>query len=440
MMPNKKNLFLFIILPGILTWIAYLVFCLLEEGNKSISFYMIIYSISFVLFLIAYFFIKRNKDKENIFFRIKLPWLIIIFGLLYRITLLPSATSTSEDIYRYVWDGKVLLNGFNPLVVPPNAPQLEHLRDDVYDKIVYKHIPAIYPPLSQLVFTVVYFFSGNSLFGFKILYFVCEAVILIFLLKLLLIKKYNPDFIILYAWMPLPVMEYFVNAHLDPFGIMLMIVSLYFLEKGNYLKSSVFLALSALARLYPAFLIPLIFRKIGFKKSIYFIAVFSIVMIIFYLPFLSGDLTLFTALSSYLARWEFNGSVYNLFKSIYSDGEPARIICGICFLVSISIISFRYKDFLKASFGIFLSLIIFSSTLYPWYLGWIAALNPFAGFYSILSLFFTSNLSNVTPMGDTWQEYTWVLLLEYVPFFILLGYDLVASFFKRASPSPSLGE
>jgi hypothetical protein len=163
-------------------------------------------------------------------------------------------------------------------------------------------------------------------------------------------------------------------------------------------------------------------------------------VIIFYLPFISGELTIFTALSSYLARWEFNGSVYNLFKSIYSNGEPARIICGICFLVSISIISFRYKDFLKASFGIFLSLIIFSSTLYPWYLGWIAALNPFAGFYSILSLFFTSNLSNVTPMGDTWQEYTWVLLLEYVPFFILLGYDLVASFFKRVSPSPSLGE
>jgi alpha-1,6-mannosyltransferase len=424
LLANRKNIFLFIILPGILTWIAYLVFTLLEDGGKSISLYMIIYSVGFVLFLSAYFFIKRNENGEISFLKIKLPWLIIIFGLLFRLTLLPSATSTSEDVYRYVWEGKVLLNGFNPLTIPPNDPQLEHFRDNVYDKITFKHIPAIYPPLSQLMFAAVYFFSGNSLLGFKIVFLICEAVTLIFLLKLLVLKKYNPNFVILYAWLPLPVMEYFINTHLDPFGIMLMIISLYFIEKGNYLKSSVFLALSALARLYPAFLIPLIFRKIGFKKSLYFIITFSIVVIIFYLPFLSGDLTLFKALSSYLARWEFNGSVYNLLKSIFSDGEPARIICGICFLISILIISFRYKDFLKASFGIFLSLAIFSSTLYPWYLGWAAALNLFAGFYSILSLFFTINFSNVTPMGEVWQEYTWVLLLEYIPFFIFLGYDL----------------
>jgi hypothetical protein len=386
---------------------------------------MIIYSISYVLFLLSYFFIKRNEENDISFLKIKLPWLIIIFGLLYRVTLIPSATSTSEDVYRYIWDGKVLVNGFNPLVVPPDDPQLEYLRDEVYDKIVYKHIPSIYPPLSQMAFAAAYYFSGNSLLGFKTLFLVCEVLMLIFLLKLLDLKKINPGFIILYAWLPLPVMEYFVNAHLDPFGIMLLIVSLYYIERGNYLKGSVFLALSSLARLYPVFLIPLLFRKIGFKKSIYFIIAFSVVMIIFYLPFLSGDFLVFDALSRYLGRWEFNGSIYNLLKSIYSDGEPARIICGICFLVSTLVISFRYKDFLKATFAIFLSLIIFSSTLYPWYLGWAAALNPFAGFYSLLGLSFTINFSNVTPMGEVWQEYTWVLLLEYFPFFVLLGYDMV---------------
>ena len=422
---NKRKVFLFVILPGILTWIAYLIFILFEKGHKSISLYIIIYSVSFILFFLAYSFIKRNEDGENSFLKIKLPFLIIFSGLLFRATLLPAETSTSDDVYRYVWEGKVLINGFNPLVVPPNDPQLEHLRDNVYEKLTFKHIPAIYPPLSQLVFAAAYFLACDSLYGFKIFFFLCEAVILIFLFKLLTLKKYNPNLIILYAWLPLPVMEYFINTHLDPLGIMLMIISLYFIEKGKHLKGAIFLALSSLARLYPVFLIPLIFRKIGIKKSFYFIIAFSVVMIIFYLPFISGDLSVFDALSRYLTRWEFNGSVYNLLKNIYSHGEPARIICGICFLISIIIISFRYKDFVKACFGIFLLLVIFSSTLYPWYLGWIAALNPFAGFYSVLSLFFTINFSNVTPMGDVWQEYTWVLLLEYVPFFILLGYDLI---------------
>ena len=433
---SRKKIFLFVIAPGMLTWIAYLVYTRIYKGDSSVLLYMILYLINFLLFLFTYFFIKRNENRGVSFLKIKLPWLIIFFGLLYRVTLFTSGTSTSTDVYRYIWDGKVLLNGFNPYVLSPDDPQLEHLRDSVYIKATNKLVPAIYPPLSGLVFAAVYFLSGDSLYGLKTLFFFCETLILIFLLKLLLLKKYNPNFIILYAWLPLPIMEYFINAHLDPLGIMFMVISLYYIEKGNYLKSSVFLALSSLARLYSVLLIPLIFKKIGFKKSIYFIAAFSVVMIIFYLPFILGGLPIFGALSLYFSKWEFNGSVYNLLNSIFSNGEPARIICGICFLVSILIISIRYKDFLKASFGVFLSLIIFSSILFPWYLGWIAALNPFVGFYSALALFFTSNFSNVTPMGDTWQEYTWVLLLEYVPFFILLGYDLVKLKVKKSDLPP----
>ncbi|MFA4924481.1 MAG: hypothetical protein WC557_09840, partial [Ignavibacteriaceae bacterium] len=64
-------------------------------------------------------------------------------------------------------------------------------------------------------------------------------------------------------------------------------------------------------------------------------------------------------------------------------------------------------------------------------MGWISAVNPFMQFTSVMSLLFTTNFSNVTPMGKVWQEYTWVLLLEYIPFFVLLSYDLYKLKFKK---------
>jgi len=88
------------------------------------------------------------------------------------------------------------------------------------------------------------------------------------------------------------------------------------------------------------------------------------------------------------------------------------------------IISFRYKNFVNGVFAVFLTIIIFSTTLYPWYLGWIASLNVFTGFFSLLSLFFTINFSNFTPLAEKWKEYPIVWIIEYVPFYGLLFYDL----------------
>jgi hypothetical protein len=98
--------------------------------------------------------------------------------------------------------------------------------------------------------------------------------------------------------------------------------------------------------------------------------------------------------------------------------------CAVLLSLSVLVISIRYKDFMNGVFAVFLCMIIFSTTLYPWYLGWIAALNVFYPFYSVLSLFFTINFSNLTPLAPKWKEYPIVWIIEYLPFYGLLFYDL----------------
>jgi len=179
-----------------------------------------------------------------------------------------------------------------------------------------------------------------------------------------------------------------------------------------------------LSKLYPVILFPIIIKKFGLKKSFVFLLLSVLLITTIYLPFLNWNLSVFSALTNYLANWEFNGSIYNLLKYNLNDGNLSKVICASAFIISIGIISIYYKDFTKAAYGIFISLIVFSVTLYPWYLGWIAAINPMFAFYSVTSLLFSINLTNFTPLAPVWKEYLMVLLIQYIPFFILLIMDI----------------
>lgn len=435
---NNHKSFLLLLLTGILTE-AFYTFFTLNNGNGDIGLYMFIYFETFIVFLFVFYLIKISNPETGIssFSLLRIftkdesespkfivPVIIILFGILFRLTLIPAAPTTSPDVYRYIWEGKVIYNGYNPFQYSPDADNLKDLRNDVYDKVTFKDIPAIYPPAAQLVFLLAYTLSGDNLTSLKLIFLLCELITMIFILKLLYLKKKNPNYIVLYAWLPLSLMEYFVNAHIDVVGIMFLVLFIYFLEKEKITASVIFFTLSFLVKLYPVFLIPLLLRKLNIRRFIYFILIFIIISFLFYFPFVSGGISVSDALRIYVNKWEFNASVYYLLSAFIPQHEIARIICGILLFISLIIITVYYKEFIKGVFGILLAVIIFSPILYPWYLGWISALNPFAVFYSVLSILFTINLSNFSPLGKVWHEYFPVLFTEYLIFFILLAYDL----------------
>ncbi len=420
----RKNLFTPLIICGLLIEISFLLFAVLEN-DRNISLYIATYFVTFILFFFAYFLlIKKSvvdsdeKSKQN------LAVLIIVAGMIFRLTLIPTLYTTSDDVHRYLWEGKVIANTRNPFTAPPNDSTLNQLHDENFEKVTFKHISAIYPPLSQIVFTVSYLVAGNSVVFLKIIYLIFELVTLIFLFKLLITKGKNPNLVLLYAWLPLPILEYFNNAHLDVFGITFLVVFIYYFEKQKFNLASVALAFAFLSKLLALLVLPLVIKKLGIKKSIPFYGIFLFISVIFYLPFVVGNVEVFSGLFKYLSRWEFNGSVYNLIKVIFSSGQIARIVCAILLSLSVLIIAVRYKNFINGVFTVFLCVIIFSTTLYPWYLGWIAALNVLNPSYSIMSLFFTINFSNFTPLAEKWKEYPIVWVIQYIPFYSLLVYDL----------------
>lgn len=61
----------------------------------------------------------------------------------------------SDDLYRYVWDGRVLAAGLDPYAHAPEAAALAPLRDACFWLINHAELPTIYPPVAVLAFACV---------------------------------------------------------------------------------------------------------------------------------------------------------------------------------------------------------------------------------------------------------------------------------------------
>ena|GEM_PF-716040 len=58
----------------------------------------------------------------------------------------------SDDLYRYLWDARVLGHGIDPYLYAPDDPALYGLRDELHGRVNNPEVPTIYPPLAQLFF------------------------------------------------------------------------------------------------------------------------------------------------------------------------------------------------------------------------------------------------------------------------------------------------
>ncbi len=159
--------------------------------------------------------LKKSEDKLG---TREILIIGLVFGLVFRITMLITEPSLSDDVYRYIWDGKVASHGINPFQHPPNADTLQTLRDSqYYPKINHREISTIYPPVSQMVFSVVYKIKP-TVFAFKVVFLLFDLLTIAALLLLLRSLRLSLNRSLLYVWNPLIIVEFSGNAHADIIG------------------------------------------------------------------------------------------------------------------------------------------------------------------------------------------------------------------------------
>jgi hypothetical protein len=434
----------------ILYIISYIVLWYLGDFRSNI----LNYFIALIPAYVAYFFIvyyslnNKSAQQKNFVF-------LIIIGIIVRIILIPQQPFLSDDVYRYLWDGKVSFSGFNPFSYPPNSVALQNLQDtNIYPYINFKGIPTVYPPLSQLVFLMSYII-GYNIIVWKIILLLFESILVFFLYKLILHFKVNLMRLSIYLLNPLAVIETHGSGHLEIIAIMFLIIGIYYFYKNKTATSIFMFVLSILSKYNPLFMIlPLIKKRFLLKFSI---ILFSVVVVL--LPFALNGTVPTAGMISYSNRWEFNGFFYKIFIFLYeitgfeiqkwftiayngrmedfylSGALYYRFFAIVVFLVIVIdqikklklTENFKGVNYLKPVLFIGYSMLLLSPTLYPWYLIWVIPLLIFIPNWSWLFFTFLIQLSYYVLqqyiLDGVWEESTLILLLQYIPFYVLLLFE-----------------
>ncbi len=196
-MKKYNILFYSFLLILLLLFIFFKYVCLLNKPEYKIVITLLLFSVYFCIVLLL------NKNiKINLI-------IILLAGLIIRFLFFDNnLTEFSGDANRYIWDGRIQVQGINPYLYSPDSKKLKSFQDGIiYPGINHKDYKTIYPPLSQIIFYISYLAGGDSFYSLKFIYFFFEILTLIFLILLIKDKRY----ILIYFLCPLIILETYLG-------------------------------------------------------------------------------------------------------------------------------------------------------------------------------------------------------------------------------------
>ena len=400
-------------------------------SKTDIHIFLSLFLLLAIIYLIGTYFILNHLHQIG---RSKsLVIIIIFFAIFFRIALIPTGPNPlSNDIYRYIWDGRVQQTGINPYLYPPSSKQLESLRDDkIYPLINRKDYPTIYPAGAQIFFRVSHTLIGDRIVGFKGLMVFFDVATVLVLLALLRTYGFEEARIFIYAWNPLVIFEIGFAGHLEGLTIFLMVLAFYLNAIKKNIPAVIALTFSSATKLYPALMLPALLNR---GERIKGTAIFLCSFLVLYLPFLNAGKKITGFLPIYFKNpyERFNLGLKYLIMRLFPEWDYLTISKIFMLMLTIAGICIFFKDKRKerhlhcAYVLIGLLIILMPTSLQPWY---VVVLVPFLTFFpSGAWMIFTgtvalSYIKYASPAGILPAK---VLFLEYFPLFTFLpaGYIL----------------
>ncbi len=355
--------------------------------------------------------------------------LVIGFGILFRLTLVPHAVVGSDDIYRYLWDGKVAGSGVNPFLYLPTDPRLSNLATaELPAKVNHPDLRTPYPPMAQALFLLSNRLFGDSSAGFKLLIVVIDCLTLLILWRILRGRPGALTALALYALSPLPILYFGLDGHIDALGIPFLLLAVLFCLSGRPVRGVVALGLGGLAKLVPLILLP---AFLDVEKGVRRLRVILLPILIAglgYLLYYEPTQGVFDSLRTLGSRWEFNGSLFSVAYFLTDSNETAHNISAVLLVLFLGLVAVTRRSLLEKAFWGLVGAVLLSPVVHPWYLTWLAALLPLRWSPSAFALLALSFIPNIVvyqyrTTGE-WNDQPLLLLLEYIPVFLLLAREV----------------
>lgn len=378
--------------------------------------------------------------------RLTLVWGVAVAGRLLLLFLEPHL---SDDIWRYLWDGHVQLQGVNPYLHAPDAGTLDPLRTSWHALVNHPSVPTIYPPGAQLVFALLAA-VGSRVLVYKAAWIAADLAAAWVLGRIARNRSLDPiPVLLLYLWCPLLLVEVSWSGHLAPVALLPMMAAVWLSEKGVRGRGDAAeggrpwaaggaLGLAAAVKFAPAAGFPALARRYGWRGG----AAFALAAGLAAAPYLGAGPRLWAGLAEYVERWFFHPGPFRILELLVGSGTAKA--CAAAVVAGLAVRAGREGWSLeRALFWTVGAALLLTPTLHPWYLLWIlpfAALRMRPGWILFTGTAFLS-YAHLDAYGRTgeWPQPLWLTLLIWVPPLALMGWEALTSRTGARWASPGSG-
>lgn len=414
------------------------------------------------LFFLFYKFVQLLKTNTKL-----LTWLAFSFRAVFILAI----PNLSQDFYRFIWDGRMIIEGINPYLFTVESFISKGVFPVAQAQELYSGMGNLnaahftnYPPINQLCFVIASFFSSKSILGsvivLRLLIIAADFGTLYFgkkLLEKLNIPAYN---IFWYLLNPFIIIELTGNLHFEGVMIFFLIWSLYWLYIGKWKWAAIVFALSVSVKLIPLIFLPLFFQwftkrenstRHKFTRLISFYAIVIITTAVLFLPFYSSEFlnNYSKTVTLWFQDFEFNASLYYLAREIgylFRGWNEIAIIgktIPLLVILFIVIITFFRKnkttvELITAMLFVLSFYYFTATTVHPWYIANLLILSIFTKYkfplvWSLVIILSYLAYQNINKADKS--ENLWIIFLEYLTVYGVFIWEV---FIKKASKKGSL--
>lgn len=314
-----------------------------------------------IVFLLLFGTNLLQKQKNN------LHW-PTIWGLTVLTRLLFLLFPESDDIYRYIWEGLIQNEGFNPFLYAPNAPALAQIPFIHKEMINHPEFPTIYWPVAQLLFRFVTLFSLSPI--------VMKSALLLFDIGTMfliwqLLSPQKKHMSLWYLFNPVVLFAIAGEGHLEIIPVFFIVLALYLHKKKHSSFVYISLGLAICTKVNYLLFLPLFISGANWKKS-----PLVLLPLLLFVPYISTDVNPLLVPFRFGGEFAWNGPLFT-FLSLFLQNKSVYLLIttGLILCYTVTYLTAVSKEELLAKTAILF--ILFTPTLHYWYL---LMLTPFLVF------------------------------------------------------------
>ncbi len=363
-------------------------------------------------------------------------WYVVGASVVFRLLFLGAPPVLSDDFYRYIWDGSLVVNGWNPYLHHPQTiadsvvKQINGITSHLYQNLNSAQYYSVYPPVCQYLFAITGLSTGQGLLGKVVLLrlplVLAEIGNIVLIKRLLSIFRQPVQRVLWYAANPLVIIVLAGSLHLEAYVVFFLLSSLYLWQAGKWLWSTVPFSFAIGVKFWPILLFPLLLKRWGLRRCFYFLLTVGGILFVLFYPFLSKENLshLFQSVQLFYQKFEFNASIYYLCRAVgwYWQGYNMIAFLGkglvvgtVLYILAISLWekNLQWRHWTITAVLVITGHLLLSTTVHPWYLVPLIALSCFTPFWFPIIWSALIGLSYSAYAHTSYQENMVFIMIEY---------------------------